>query len=131
MNLNQLLKLYCSVDRTDEELESLFFKVMNALNGGMHIGKAIEESLRMAHKTEKVLVDEKAYRDGNVVVLLIKRHRGMLLDLRMKGYGYGKIANILAKRKIYNKQTNKAYSRYTIRNALEVLRMEKEKNTDS
>lgn len=129
MNLNDKLRLFCSSERTDEEVEALFSRVAAAQGGGVHIGRAVESSLKVAHTGMQKAGQNKIHKDGNAVKFLISRHKPILIELRMQGYGYGKIASILARRKIYNKKTNKAYSRYTVRYAL--LEIEKEKNEHS
>lgn len=124
-----MLRLFCSSDRTNDEIEALFVRVITSQNsGGLHIRRAIETSLRMAQKPLQRAEPEKIHKDGNMVMGLANRYRGILLELRLQGYGYGKIAMILARRKVYNKKTNKAYSRHTIKNALIVLREEKNGN---
>lgn len=126
MNLNDKLRLFSSSERTDEDVVSLFSKVSSAQSDGVHIMKAIESSLNKAHKQLPDALRPKIHRDGNVVKYLIGRHKPILLELKGQGYGYGKIATILARRKIYNKNTNKAYSRQTIKNVFDTIKKEKD-----
>lgn len=128
MGLNDKLRLFCSSERTDEEIEALFLKIIAAQNGGVHINRAIESSLTTVHIVSQGPEQRKVHRDGNAVRYLIGRHIPIILDLQLQGYGYGKIASILARRKIYNKKTNKAYSRQTIKNVLDTIKKEKNGN---
>lgn len=122
MELIYKLRLFCGSDRTVEEITKLFTKVSVAQSNGVRIEEAIKSAIDTTHDTVvPELPDATQYRHDNAVVYLVNRHKAEFLDLRGKGYGYVRIAKILAKNKIYNKKTNKAYSPATIRNVCDVL----------
>jgi hypothetical protein len=128
MTLLDKLKLFCASERSDEEIGDLFMRANTALVDGLQLNKAIEMSLDMAHKKAEI-VDLKPYTNvGRKPELLLSRHKATILELRLEGHGYGAIAKILAKRNIYNKQTKKAFSRHTIKNALVALEKEKQES---
>ena len=128
MTLNDKFRLYFASDRTDDEIEALIIKIVMIQSNGSPIKRAIESSLdsvHMAMPNETIPVLPSIQRESPVRYLL-GRHKAILIELRSQGYGYGKIASILGRRKIYNKATNKAYSRQTIKNV--IAEIEKEKN---
>jgi hypothetical protein len=120
VTLNEKLRLFCSSDRGNDEIENLFLKINSALANGVLINRAIDSALSTIHIKEEFSLNSRQ-RDNNVVNYLITRHKFTLLQLRGIGYGYVKIAKILRQRKIYNKKTSKAFSPSTIRNVCAVL----------
>lgn len=120
------LRLFCATDRGNEEIEALFSRVSILVASGMHINAAVEGSLNAAHRGAEDTSRIVMRRESGASELLLDRHKAVILELRQKGYGYGTIAKMLAKKKIYNKRTKKAYSRHTIKNAL--IAIDKEKN---
>ena len=67
------------------------------------------------------------FHQDNLPAFLATRHRAKLVKLRAEGHGYGKIAKLLRQKNIYNKKTKKAYSRSTIKRALDLIYQKGEK----
>lgn len=118
--------MFASADRSDEEIAALFLRVNSSLTGGSHLIVAIDASLEAAHLPMVPTVTTVGRKDRETAELMLDRHKAVILGMRQKGYGYGTIAKMLAKRNIFNTKTRKAFSRHTIKNAL--LAIEKERN---
>lgn len=117
--LHETLKNYLAKYTSDDAVIELFKRVRALQSNGVQLCKAILKSCNI--DKPKARVSTKELHKDNIPAMLAIRHRAKLLKFRSEGYGYGKIAKLLAQRNIYNKKTGKAYSRSTIKRALELL----------
>lgn len=95
---------------------------MRALQtNGYQLKEAILKATNNDPTQIKTHIPLSQFHKDNIPAYLATKHRAKLLKFRAEGHGYGKIAKLLAQRNVYNKQTGKAYSRSTIKRALELI----------
>ena len=117
--LHEALANYLAKHPSEDDIIQLFKRVRALQSNGVQLRQAILRACTT--DTQKVRVSIKHLHKDNIPAMLAIRHRAKLLKFRAEGYGYGKIAKLLAQRNIYNKKTGKAYSRSTIKRALQLL----------
>lgn len=120
--LHEALTNYLTKHPNDDAVIELFKRVRTLQANGVQLREAILKTCTEDPHDKKVHVSTKELHKDNIPAMLAIRHRAKLLKFRSEGYGYGKIAKLLAQRNIYNKKTGKAYSRSTIKRALELLK---------
>lgn len=125
--LHEALTNYLDKHPNDDAVIELFKRVRVLQSNGAQLRQAILTACTDTNKP-KTRVSTKELHKDNIPAMLAIRHRAKLLKFRSEGYGYGKIAKLLAQCNIYNKKTGKAYSRSTIKRALKLL--EKGKKDD-
>jgi len=118
--LHEALTNYLAKHPGNDAVIELFKRVRALQSNGVQLRQAILQACTYTY-TPKVHIFTKELHKDNIPAMLAIRHRAKLLKFRSEGYGYGKIAKLLAQRNIYNKKTGKAYSRSTIKRALELL----------
>jgi len=118
--LHEALLNYLEKHPYDDKIVELFKRVRALQANGVQLRQAILRACDPAN-TYKIRVSTQHLHADNIPAMLAIRHRAKLLKFRAEGYGYGKIAKLLAQRNIYNKKTGKAYSRSTIKRALQLL----------
>ena len=121
MDLYTALKSFLEKNKDEQKILELFKRIRVMQNNGIQLKEAIIRASTEPEKQIKAQVSTKNLHIDNIPAYLAIRHRAKLLKLRAEGYGYGKIAKILAQRNVYNKKTGKAFSRSTIRRALKLL----------
>ncbi len=122
--LHEALTNYLAKHPGDYAVIELFKRVRALQSNGVQLRQAILKACTDTDKP-KVRISTKELHKDNIPAYLAIRHRAKLLKFRVEGYGYGKIAKLLAQRNIYNKKTGKAYSRSTIKRALQLLQKRK------
>jgi len=123
MELKKLLINYLLTTKTDEEIISFFKHIRKLQVEGLQLKTAIITATASKQQKQQVELKANIHKD-NIPYRLAIKHRALLLELN-KNLGYGKIAKVLATRKIYNKKTRKAYSRSTIKRALQIIKERK------
>jgi hypothetical protein len=106
---------------TDEEIIKFFQQVRALQTNGYQLKEAILKATNNDPTQIKTHIPLSQFHKDNIPAYLATKHRAKLLKFRAEGHGYGKIAKLLAQRNVYNKQTGKAYSRSTIKRALELI----------
>ncbi len=119
--LHETLTNYLAKQPSDDAIIELFKRVRTLQSNGVQLHQAILQACTDTSKPSVHISTKELHKD-NIPAMLAIRHRAKLLKFRSEGYGYGKIAKLLAQRNIYNKKTGKAYSRSTIKRALELLK---------
>lgn len=125
--LHESLTKYLQNHTTDKEIIELFQRVKALKNNGVQIHSAILKACENNPKDIKTHIPLSQFHQDNIPAFLATKHRAKLLKFRAEGNGYGKIAKLLAQRNVYNKKTGKAYSRATIKRALELIEKGREK----
>ena len=120
MELKNALIQYLNQCSDDDCIIELFKRIRALQNNGIQLRKAILQACTTKAIPKKRIALSKFHKD-NIPARLAVKYRSKLLKFRNEGFGYGKIAKLLAQRNIYNKQTGKAYSRSTIKRALQLL----------
>lgn len=123
--LHDALANYLASHKNDDDIVALFQRVRTLQANGVQIRQAILNACTF-DTTPNVRVPVSTFHKDNIPAYLATKYRAKLLKYRSEGYGYGKIAKLLAQRNIYNKKTGKAYSRSTIKRALQLLQKGKE-----
>jgi hypothetical protein len=120
MQLHQAITKYLEQHTNDDDIVALFKRVRTLQANSVQLRQAIYRACTTDTQT-KIRISTKHIHKDNLPAYLAIRHRAKLLKYRAEGYGYGKIAKLMAQRNIYNKKTKKAYSRSTIQRALQLL----------
>lgn len=111
---------YLDLVKSDDQIVELFQRIKSLQSNGIQIREAIETACRLPDH-EKIQVSKKALHMDNAPAFLAIRYRAKLIQYRDEGHGYGAISKMLAQRGGYNRLTKKAYSRTTIKRALELI----------
>lgn len=106
---------------TDDKIIELFQRVRTLQTNGYQLKDAILKAIQNDPNQIQTHIPLSHFHKDNIPAYLATKHRAKLLKFRMEGHGYGKIAKLLKQRNIYNKQTGKAYSRSTIKRALQLI----------
>ena len=105
---------------SDEKIIELFQRVRALQVNGHQLKDAILKASQTFNQIPIHIPSSQFHKD-NIPAYLATKHRAKLFKLRAEGHGYGKIAKLLKQRNVYNKKTGKAYSRSTIKRALELI----------
>jgi len=125
--LREALTAYLQTHTNDEEIIELFKRVRALQMNGYQLKDAILKAIQNDPTQIQTHIPLSQFHKDNIPAYLAIRHRAKLIKFRAEGFGYGKIAKLLKQRNIYNKQTGKAYSRSTIKRALELIEKGKKK----
>jgi len=117
--LKNSLISYLHTIELDDDVVKLFQHIRALQTNGIQISDAISQACEIEQST--YYVKQTDYHVDNVPSFLAIRYRARLLKYRAEGYGYGTIAKMFAKRGTYNKNTKKAYSRTSIKRAIQLL----------
>jgi hypothetical protein len=118
--LKNALSQFLDSIESDDQVLHLFRSVNELRNNGVQFRHAIKRACELPLDSH-IKISMSLLHADNVPAFLAIRHRKKLLEFHRLGYGYGKIATMLASRNVFNKNTRKAYSRNTIKRALELL----------
>jgi hypothetical protein len=118
-SLKSDLMTYLDHVEDDSQVVELVKRIKMLQTNGVQIRAAISRACLIADPV--IYVTTKDKHTDNAAAKLAIRHRAKILQFRAEGYGYGKIAKLLAQRGAYNKNTGKAYSRATIQRAVALL----------
>jgi type II secretory pathway component PulC len=119
--LHEALTTYLEVHHTDEKIIELFQRIRALQSNGYQIKDAILKAIENDPTKIETHIPLSQFHKDNIPAYLATKHRAKLIKFKAEGHGYGKIAKLLKQRNIYNKQTGKAYSRSTIKRALELI----------
>ncbi len=118
-NLHATLIAFLAQHQDDQAIINLYQRVRTLQSNGRQISQAITQACDTP--TAQIRISTKGKHKDNVPAHLAIRHRPKILQYRSEGYGYGKIARLLAQRGAYNKATGTAFSRSTIQRACYLL----------
>jgi len=119
--LHKSLTAYLEQHQKDDEIIELFKRVRALQTNGHQLKDAILKATQNDPDQIQTRIPLSQFHKDNIPAYLATKHRAKLLKFRAEGFGYGKIAKLLAQRNVYNKQTKKTYSRMTIKRALELI----------
>ncbi len=125
--IHEALTTYLQTHTNDEEIIELFQRVRALQTNGYQLKDAILKAIQNDPTQIQTHIPLSQFHKDNIPAYLATKHRAKLLKFRAEGHGYGKIAKLLKQRNVYNKQTGKAYSRSTIKRALELIEKGKKK----
>ena len=125
--LYEALAAYLKQHRTDDEIVELFQRMRALQTNGYQLKDAILKATQNDPKQVQTRIPLSQFHKDNIPAYLATKHRAKLLKFRAEGFGYGKIAKLLAQRNVYNKKTKKPYSRMTIKRALELIKKGRKK----
>jgi len=119
--LHKSLTAYLEQHQKDDKIIELFKRVRALQTNGYQLKDAILKATQNDPGQIQTRIPLSQFHKDNIPAYLATKHRAKLLKFRAEGFGYGKIAKLLAQRNVYNKQTKKTYSRMTIKRALELI----------
>ncbi len=118
-DLHTALCSFLAQNQDDKAIINLYQRIRALQSNGRQISQAITQACDIPDT--QVRISTKGKHKDNAPAHLAIRHRPKILQYRSEGFGYGKIARLLAQRGAYNKSTGAAYSRSTIQRACYLL----------
>lgn len=124
-NLKSALSKFLNQVTLDSQIVALFQRVRVMQNNGVQIHEAIKRACNTEHEEIRVSKKTLNLHADNASAFLAIRYRAKLIEYRSQNYGYGTISKMLAQKGVFNRSTKKAYSRSTIKRAIELIESSK------